>query len=76
MLLCTGCGHCKNLKPDWEEAATQLKDEEAAEKLAAMDATKYREIADRYKVRGGGYLLSGGSRNKREVDTFSSFKIR
>ena len=45
-----GCGHCKNLKPEWEKASTALKEEEASEKLAAMDATKYKAYADRYKV--------------------------
>jgi len=45
-----GCGHCKNLKPEWDKAATALKEEEATEKLAAMDATKYKPYADKYKV--------------------------
>lgn len=45
-----GCGHCKNLKPEWDKAATTLKEEEASEKLTALDATKYSDIANRYKV--------------------------
>nr|CAB3264752.1 protein disulfide-isomerase A5 [Phallusia mammillata] len=46
------CGHCKRLKPDWDLAATQLKEDEAPEMLAALDATKYKEIGDRFKVTG------------------------
>uniref|UniRef100_H2Z5S1 Thioredoxin domain-containing protein n=1 Tax=Ciona savignyi TaxID=51511 RepID=H2Z5S1_CIOSA len=46
------CGHCKNLKPEWEQAASILKDEEAAEKLTAVDATQFKELGNRYKVTG------------------------
>ena len=46
----TGCGHCKNLKPEWDKAATQMKEEEIDGKLAALDATKYPKIANDFKV--------------------------
>jgi len=46
------CGHCKRLKPDWETAATQIKDEEMTEKLAALDAQAFPKIAKRFGVTG------------------------
>ena len=45
-----GCGHCKRLKPEWETAAAQIKDEEGTEKLAALDAQAYPVIAKRFSV--------------------------
>lgn len=46
------CGHCKSLKPEWDKAAAQLKEEEHEGKLAALDATKYPTVAGKFKVSG------------------------
>lgn len=46
------CGHCKNLKPHWDEAAAILEEAQAIEKLAAVDATKSMSLANKYKVKG------------------------
>jgi len=46
------CGHCKRLKPEWELAATQIKDEEGTEKIAALDAQAFPKIAKRFSVTG------------------------
>ncbi|CAH1241661.1 PDIA5 [Branchiostoma lanceolatum] len=51
------CGHCKRMKPAFEEAATLLKTEFPAAKLAAVDATQYRDVSSKYEVRGYPTLL-------------------
>ncbi|XP_066299647.1 uncharacterized protein [Branchiostoma lanceolatum] len=51
------CGHCKRMKPAFEEAATLLKTEFPAAKLAAVDATQYRDVGSKYEVRGYPTLL-------------------
>mmetsp|Transcript_29699 Transcript_29699/g.30103 ORF Transcript_29699/g.30103 Transcript_29699/m.30103 type:complete len:441 (+) Transcript_29699:56-1378(+) len=43
------CGHCKNLAPEYESAASQLKGQV---KLGAVDATVHQSIAQRYGVKG------------------------
>lgn len=42
-------GHCKNLAPEWEQAATQLK---GSVKLGAVDATVHSNLAQKYGVKG------------------------
>lgn len=43
------CGHCKNLAPQWEIAASDLK---GKVKLGALDATVHSVMASRYGVQG------------------------
>ncbi|XP_045584983.1 protein disulfide-isomerase A6 homolog [Procambarus clarkii] len=43
------CGHCKNLAPHWQKAATELK---GKIKLGALDATVHTVMARRYGVQG------------------------
>lgn len=43
------CGHCKSLAPEWEKAATELK---GTVKLAKVDATVEKSIAEKYEVKG------------------------
>lgn len=43
------CGHCKNLAPQWAQAATDLK---GKVKLGALDATVHTVMANKYQVRG------------------------
>lgn len=43
------CGHCKNLAPHWQKAATELK---GKVKLGALDATVHTVMASRYGVQG------------------------
>jgi len=43
------CGHCKNLAPHWEKAATSLK---GKVKLGAVDATVHGGLAQQYGVQG------------------------
>ncbi|WAR17576.1 PDIA6-like protein [Mya arenaria] len=43
------CGHCKNLAPQWAQAATDLK---GKVKLGAVDSTVHTVISSRYGIRG------------------------
>jgi len=45
------CGHCKNLAPKYERVAKAFEGEENVI-IAAIDATKYRQLADSYDVTG------------------------
>jgi protein disulfide-isomerase A6 len=57
------CGHCKNLAPEWEEAAKQLK---GSVKLGAVDATVHQGLAQKYGVQGYPTikLFSAGKKKK------------
>ncbi|KAF5398037.1 hypothetical protein PHET_09027 [Paragonimus heterotremus] len=41
------CGHCKNLKPHWDRAATELK---GVMKVGAVDATVHTRLSQKYGV--------------------------
>ncbi|CAH8441085.1 unnamed protein product [Dicrocoelium dendriticum] len=41
------CGHCKNLKPHWERAATELK---GIMKVGAVDATVHSRLTAKYNI--------------------------
>jgi len=58
------CGHCKNLAPEWENAATQLKSQNV--KLGAIDATSETNLAQRYEIQGfpSIKLFSAGGKDK------------
>jgi len=44
------CGHCKALAPEYEEAATNLKEKEIA--LAKVDCTEHQDLCQSYGVEG------------------------
>jgi protein disulfide-isomerase A1 len=48
------CGHCKQLAPEYEKAATHFKDVEVEGGLSivAVDATEHKELATRFGVQG------------------------
>jgi len=48
------CGHCKKLAPEWEKAATELKNKGINAKLAAVDADdqKNTDLRVRYDIKG------------------------
>ncbi|XP_048488599.1 protein disulfide-isomerase A5 isoform X2 [Plutella xylostella] len=45
------CGHCKNIKPEFEKAAAAIKKDKINGVLAAVDATKFSELAAQYGVK-------------------------
>jgi len=60
------CGHCKNLAPEWEEAAKQLK---GSVKLGAVDATAHGALAQKYGVKGYPTIkLFGAGKKKKAKD--------
>ncbi|CAB1328655.1 unnamed protein product, partial [Coregonus sp. 'balchen'] len=47
------CGHCKKMKPEYEEAAEYLnKDKNSPGVLAAVDTTIHKVVGDRFKISG------------------------
>ncbi|XP_065349668.1 protein disulfide-isomerase A5 [Cloeon dipterum] len=46
------CGHCKKMKPEYEQAAEKLKSDKVAGRLAAVDATREGPLASQFNVRG------------------------
>jgi len=43
------CGHCKNLAPNWEAAATSLK---GFAKIAAINCDEYKDICGNFGIKG------------------------
>uniref|UniRef100_A0A7S1CFT0 Thioredoxin domain-containing protein n=1 Tax=Bicosoecida sp. CB-2014 TaxID=1486930 RepID=A0A7S1CFT0_9STRA len=56
------CGHCKNLAPTWEKAATQLK---SVARLGAVDATENQNLAQKYGVKGYPTIVEFGKDKKK-----------
>ena len=46
------CGHCKKLAPEYTAAAEQLLSEDSVVKLAELDATENKKIAEKFEVKG------------------------
>jgi len=61
------CGHCKKLAPEYKRAATKLMEEtDGKARLAMIDATEEKELAQRYGVKGFPTLklFKGGNTDK------------
>merc|ERR1719183_1086967 len=74
------CGHCKALAPKWEKAATELKNTpERPLRIAKVDATREKELAREYGVRGYPtiFLFKDGQKwrytGKRDVEGIVAF---
>lgn len=59
------CGHCKNLTPEYEAAATALK---GVVKVVAVDATQHQSLAQKYQVQGFPTIKIFGADKKKPVD--------
>uniref|UniRef100_A0A7N8YG50 Protein disulfide-isomerase A5 n=1 Tax=Mastacembelus armatus TaxID=205130 RepID=A0A7N8YG50_9TELE len=46
------CGHCKKMKPEYDEAAEILNKGTDVSVLAAVDATVHKAVGDRFKISG------------------------
>lgn len=46
------CGHCKKAKPEYSQAAERLRRDGVSGRLAAVDATEHRRIAEKYGIEG------------------------
>lgn len=46
------CGHCKTMKPVYNNVARRLIDEKIDGVIAAVDATKETKLAERFKIKG------------------------
>ncbi|CAN0409179.1 unnamed protein product, partial [Discosporangium mesarthrocarpum] len=51
-------GHCKNLKPDWEKAASHLK---GVVNVAAVDATVSKNLASKFQIQVPAGKMSDGT---------------
>jgi protein disulfide-isomerase A6 len=59
------CGHCKNLVPEWEAAANQLR---GIVKVGALDGTQYEKVMQKYQVKGFPTIKIFGADKKNPVD--------
>ena len=61
------CGHCKNLAPEWEEAAQKLS---GSVKLGAVDATVHESLAQKYGIKGFPTIkvFTAGKKSNKVVD--------
>lgn len=46
------CGHCKSMKPDFEKLAKFMIDEGKNIKIAKVDATEQKTLAEKFEVKG------------------------
>lgn len=77
------CGHCKNLKPEYEKAATEIKEVSDDITLAKIDCTENREFCAEQEIQGFPtlYVFEDGKRagqyeGARKAEDIKNFLIR
>lgn len=65
------CGHCKRLQPEWNEAATAMKDKV---KFGKLDATTEKKLASRFKIRSYPTLRYWTPEENRSDETVKEYK--
>ena len=63
------CGHCKRLAPDWEKAATALKEKGSKARIADVDCTVEKTSASKNSIQG--YPTLKLFKNGVEVEKYS-----
>jgi len=74
-LVCSGCGHCKNLKPEYERAAASLSSLGQVI-LAAVDCTESASLCKEAGVEGYPTLKYYSYYNKGQLDYDGGRKVR
>ncbi|XP_022083302.1 protein disulfide-isomerase A6-like [Acanthaster planci] len=59
------CGHCKNLAPEWDKAASALK---GIVKIGAVDADNHKSLGGQYGVRGFPTIKIFGANKQKPTD--------
>ncbi|ETV66397.1 protein disulfide-isomerase domain, variant [Aphanomyces astaci] len=59
------CGHCKQLEPEWKEAAKQLK---TKAKLGKVDCTVHQDLGQTYGIQGYPTIKEFGKNKKKPKD--------
>ena len=69
-ILCTWCGHCKHLEPEWNSLAKRVKGQI---KVGKLDATVNSKMASRFGVNGYPTIkfFPGGKKNDVGVEDYS-----
>jgi protein disulfide-isomerase A6 len=63
------CGHCKNLEPEWNKAANELK---GKVKLGKVDSTVHQKISNKYRIQGYPTIkiFPPGPKSEKKVEDF------
>ncbi|KAE9556544.1 hypothetical protein FO519_000238 [Halicephalobus sp. NKZ332] len=76
MFFAPWCGHCKNVKPEYEKAAEKMKKDGINGVLAAVDATVSPNVAGKYEIRSyPSFLYFKDGKKEFKFDERTSEKI-
>jgi len=70
------CGHCQKLEPEWNEAATALKEKTGGKvKIAKVDCTVHEKTCGQYGIQGFPTLKIFGANNKADPQDYNSGRV-